>query len=70
MPIYHHSTNSRHCLKVPCRECGETLDAIYDPDVRDTCDDCGGQAKTGDAESAREAIRREYLAKVREARHQ
>ncbi len=70
MAHYRHSANAQLCQLVHCAECGEPLHAVYDPEVRDTCSDCGGQAKTGDAEAAREQIRREYLAKVREARRQ
>ncbi len=29
---------------IECRDCGEPMDAIYDPRIRHTCEPCGGVA--------------------------
>ena len=67
MPHPRHSAGSDHCL-VHCCVCGEPMRAIYDPSIRDTCAECGGAALTAAPDQTRAEIRREYLAKIRNAR--
>ncbi|WP_428491695.1 hypothetical protein [Rhodopila sp.] len=66
MAAYYHGIKDFRL--VHCLECGAPMHAIYDPDIRDTCSDCGGESKSIDASEAREQIRREYLARMRERR--
>jgi hypothetical protein len=66
MTNYAHSSGSDYRV-VCCIGCGDPLNAIYDPDIRDTCSPCGGTAKV-DRSEARDEIRRGIMAKVREAR--
>jgi len=68
MTSYYHSAGKDHRV-VECCSCGEPMNSIYDPDIRDTCRECGGKSKAIDPKEAREQIRKEYLAKLRAARH-
>jgi hypothetical protein len=38
--IYYHSAG--HARRVRCKECGDEMDAVYCPSIRDTCTPCGG----------------------------
>ncbi|NOG73760.1 hypothetical protein [Roseicella sp. DB1501] len=53
---------------VHCIECGDPMLCIYDPKIRNTCQGCGGASLALETAEARAEIRREYLARVREAR--
>ena len=43
-PIYFHAAGKNYSV-VRCIGCGCRLEAIYDPDIRDTCHTCGGASK-------------------------
>jgi hypothetical protein len=44
MTSYYHSAGSNFKV-VQCVSCLAQLHSIYDPDVRDTCHECGGVSK-------------------------
>ena len=67
MAQYYHSAGKDHRV-VECCACGEPMNSIYDPELRDTCSECGGKSKAADPKEVREQIRREYLARRRKAR--
>jgi hypothetical protein len=45
-------------IPVTCYDCGQYMFSIYDRAIRETCDECGGEAKR-DSRAALELIRQE-----------
>jgi len=44
MESFYHSADSNFSV-VHCLECAEPMYSIYDPEIRDTCSECGGESK-------------------------
>lgn len=51
---------------IHCRECAEPMMSIYDPAIRHTCHECGGQSLSMPVEESREQILAKYKAKQAE----
>jgi hypothetical protein len=60
MPSYHHPHRP-----VLCYACGEPMEWVFDPAIRDTCTACGGTANCLDAAETREAVRRDRIERIR-----
>lgn len=63
MPVYSHPHRP-----VLCYSCGDALEWVYDPAVRDTCTRCGGKANGMDVAETRESVRQYGIERMREAR--
>jgi predicted nucleic acid-binding Zn-ribbon protein len=65
MPAYFHPHRP-----VLCYVCGDPLEWVFDPAIRDTCKDCGGKANCLDVAETREAVRRDRIERIREAKRE
>ncbi len=45
---YFHS-RAGNCQVVRCMECGDPMDSVYDPAIRDKCSPCGGVSKIAES---------------------
>lgn len=46
LKLYYHNWDK--CRSVKCKNCGQPIQFIFDPKIRNICDDCGGVGKDTD----------------------